>query len=199
MGPRGFNGTVGPMGPRGVNGTHGPPGSPGPRGPMGPSGVNGSQGPQGVRGVQGSMGPPGYNATQGNPGAWNASRCQHKIKEEAVQTSGKSPSSVVIVREDDHPVYLIVSLLVHVSKIFMFVKAHNQHKPTKSSKSLEKDNKNSPSSFICIFIFRENIYAVLVVALLCVRTMSINKIERDHPKYNPFMGDLFCRTLNPLL
>lgn len=112
MGPRGFNGTVGPMGPRGVNGTRGATGSTGPRGPMGPRGVNGSQGPQGIPGVQGLMGPPGYNASQSSSGAWNASRCQYKKKKEAAHTAGVSASSRVTVREDDHPVYLIVSLLV---------------------------------------------------------------------------------------
>ena len=84
------------------------------RGPMGPRGVNGSQGPPGAPGVQGLMGPPGYNASQGSSGTWNVSRCQYKNKKEVAQIPGRSATTRVVLREDDHPVCLIVSLLVWV-------------------------------------------------------------------------------------
>ena len=106
MGPRGFNGTkgpLGPMGPRGVNGSQGPLGSPGVQGPMGRRGVNGSQGQPGPPGVPGPMGPPG-KASQGSSGAWNVSRCQYKNKKEVAQTAGQWATARVMLREDDHKV-----------------------------------------------------------------------------------------------
>ena len=111
MGPRGFNGTkgnVGPMGPRGINGTPGIPGTPGTQGPMGPRGVNGSPGPPGSPGNSGPMGPPG-KALQGSSGAWNASRCRYENEKEVEKSA---LTATATVREDGHPVYLIVSCLV---------------------------------------------------------------------------------------
>lgn len=63
IGPRGFNGSQGPIGlagPRGFNGTQGP------QGMIGPQGFNGSQGPQGP---------------QGPKGAGDFSQCEHKTKD----------------------------------------------------------------------------------------------------------------------
>ena len=62
IGPRGFNGSQGPIGP------------------AGPTGFNGTQGPQGIIGPQGfngSQGPPG---PQGPQGAGDFSQCTHKNK-----------------------------------------------------------------------------------------------------------------------
>ena len=64
----------GPVGPRGFNGSQGP------IGPAGPTGFNGTQGPQGVIGPQGfngSQGPPG---PQGPQGAGDFSQCAHKTE-----------------------------------------------------------------------------------------------------------------------
>jgi len=141
IGPRGFNGTkgnAGPIGPSGVNGSHGTPGSPGPQGAMGPRGVNGSQGPPGTpgprgppgpRGVNGSQGPPGTpgpmgppgKAPQGTSGAWNVSRCQYRSKTEASHTAGKSASSRVTLREDDHPGMKIVAVTCSTEKAAEYV------------------------------------------------------------------------------
>lgn len=64
----------GPIGPRGFNGSQGPIGLAGPRG------FNGTQGPQGMIGPQGfngSQGPPG---PQGSIATGNFSLCEHKTK-----------------------------------------------------------------------------------------------------------------------
>lgn len=64
----------GPIGPRGFNGSQGPIGLAGPRG------FNGTQGPQGMIGPQGfngSQGPPG---PQGPKGTGDFSLCEHKTK-----------------------------------------------------------------------------------------------------------------------
>ncbi|XP_022810442.1 macrophage scavenger receptor types I and II-like [Stylophora pistillata] len=65
----------GPIGPRGFNGSQGPIGLAGPRG------FNGTQGPQGMIGPQGfngSQGPPG---PQGAKGAGDFSQCEHKTED----------------------------------------------------------------------------------------------------------------------
>ena len=118
----GLPGPPGPPGPRGFNGTQGlmgPPGQQGLQGATGAMGINGSQGPPGPPGPEGPRGPHGYNATlsggvgsgalgspgpSGRPGAGNLSLCQYKNKKEAAQTAGISADSVVVLREDEHPV-----------------------------------------------------------------------------------------------
>ena len=62
IGPRGFNGSQGPIGPAGPTGFNG---TPGPQGVMGPQGFNGSQGPPGPQGPQ---------------GARDFSQCEHKTE-----------------------------------------------------------------------------------------------------------------------
>ena len=72
----------GPIGPRGFNGSQGP------IGPAGPTGFNGTQGVQGVIGPQGfngSQGPPG---PQGPQGAGDFSQCEHKSE---TSTGGRNP------------------------------------------------------------------------------------------------------------
>ena len=67
VGPRGFNGSqgpVGPAGPQGFNGTQGP------QGVIGPQGSNESQGSPGSDGLQGAAGP------SGPPGAGDFSQCE---------------------------------------------------------------------------------------------------------------------------
>ena len=108
MGPRGYNGTKGPLGPmglRGFNGSQGPPGSPGIQGPMGPRGVNGSQGPSGLPGVTGPMGLPG-KAPQSSSGTWNVSRCRYNNTKKATSTTGPTAMLRVTLREDAHQVNL---------------------------------------------------------------------------------------------
>ena len=91
-GPPGPQGQAGPPGPRGFNGTQGPMGLPGPQGQQGLQGATGSTG------INGSQGPPG------RPAAGNLSLCQYKNKRETAQTFGISADSVVVIREDEHPV-----------------------------------------------------------------------------------------------
>ena len=67
VGPRGFNGSqgpVGPAGPQGFNGTQGP------QGVIGPQGSNESQGSLGSDGLQGAAGP------SGPPGEGDFSQCE---------------------------------------------------------------------------------------------------------------------------
>ena len=84
----------GPIGPRGFNGSQGP------IGPAGPTGFNGTQGIQGVIGPQGfngSQGPPG---PQGPQGAGDFSQCEHKTESlsgSQTQISGNSLGSPVKV------------------------------------------------------------------------------------------------------
>ena len=111
-GPNGFNGTQGPIGLPGLQGQQGL------QGAIGAMGINGSRGPPGPPGPEGLRGPPGYNATQsivppgppGRPGAGNLSLCQYKNKREAAQTAGNTADSVVLLREDEHPVCVILNL-----------------------------------------------------------------------------------------
>ena len=65
----------GPIGPRGFNGSQGPIGL------AGSPGFNGTQGAQGIMGFQGfngSQGPQGLTGPQGPQGAGNISQCEHK-------------------------------------------------------------------------------------------------------------------------
>ncbi|PFX12536.1 Scavenger receptor class A member 5 [Stylophora pistillata] len=65
----------GPIGPRGFNGSQGPIGLAGPRG------FNGTQGPQGMIGPQGFNGSQGAPGPQGPKGTGNFSLCEHKTKD----------------------------------------------------------------------------------------------------------------------
>ena len=62
------------IGPRGFNGSQGPIGS------AGPSGFNGTQGTQGIRGPQGFNGSQGQPGPQGPQGAGDFSQCEHKTE-----------------------------------------------------------------------------------------------------------------------
>ena len=62
----------GPVGPRGFNGSQGP------IGPAGPTGFNGTQGTQGIIGPQGFNGSQGQPGPQGPQGAGDFSQCGHK-------------------------------------------------------------------------------------------------------------------------
>ncbi|XP_022810443.1 collectin-12-like [Stylophora pistillata] len=92
VGPRGFNGSqgpVGPAGPQGLNGTQGP------QGVIGPQGFNGSQGSPGSDGLQGAPGP---------PGAGNFSQCEFMTSTEtgsqtAFQSNTLPASTKVIITE----------------------------------------------------------------------------------------------------
>ena len=55
-------------------------------------------------GINGSQGPPG------RPGASNLTLCLYKNKKEAAQTAGDSADAVVMVRDDEHPVCVILNL-----------------------------------------------------------------------------------------
>ena len=55
-------------------------------------------------GINGSQGPPG------RPGAGNLTLCLYKNKKEAAQTAGDSADAVVMVRDDEHPVCVILNL-----------------------------------------------------------------------------------------
>ena len=77
----------GPVGPRGFNGSQGP------IGPAGPQGFNGTQGPQGFNGSQGSEGP---------KGVVDFSQCEHKTEDmtgtQVPITSNSLPSPIKVIK-----------------------------------------------------------------------------------------------------
>lgn len=92
VGPRGFNGSKGPVGPAGPQGLSG---TQGPQGVIGPQGFNGSQGSPGSDGLQGDPGP---------PGAGNFSQCEFMTSTEtgsqtAFQRNTLPASTKVIITE----------------------------------------------------------------------------------------------------
>ena len=79
----------GPVGPRGFNGSQGP------IGPAGPQGFNGTQGPQGFNGSQGPQGPKGVK---------DFSQCEHKTADltgnQNPITSNSLPIPVKVIKSE---------------------------------------------------------------------------------------------------